>query len=53
MYIDDQAEEDTDSESELTIRNNQEGTDMGKWMKAKATMTTRTRWRRECAETRS
>ncbi|KAJ7717768.1 hypothetical protein B0H14DRAFT_3521901 [Mycena olivaceomarginata] len=53
MYIDDQAEEDTDSESELTIRNNQEGTDMEKWMKAKATMTTRTRWRRECAETRS
>ncbi|KAJ7711743.1 hypothetical protein B0H14DRAFT_2645623 [Mycena olivaceomarginata] len=47
MYIDDQAEEDTDSESELTIRNNQEGTDMEKWMKAKATMTTRTRWRRE------
>jgi hypothetical protein len=42
MYIDDQAEENTDAESELVIRKNQEGTAMEKWMTAKATTATRT-----------
>ncbi|KAJ7843614.1 hypothetical protein B0H14DRAFT_2585600 [Mycena olivaceomarginata] len=45
MYIDDQAEEDTDAESELSIRKKQEGTDMEKWKTAKLTTTTRIRWR--------
>jgi hypothetical protein len=41
MYIDDQAEEDTDTESELSIRKKQEGTDTEKWKTAKPTTTTR------------